>query len=81
MFKYLVLLKIEFCFICHYVVADHILSDSIDFDLQEIIDNQKNNQDTLGENGKDELMDTQPFDRHSYTNIALEEVEKQINNL
>lgn len=55
----------------------------MDFDLQDILENQKINQETeIGENGKDELIETQTFDNRSYSDIALDDVvEKQLNDL
>ncbi|VVC43263.1 Histone-fold,Transcription initiation factor TAFII31 [Cinara cedri] len=65
-----------------YSQSDHILSNSMDFDLQEILENQKIDQENIGENGKDELMETQTFDNRSYSDIALDDVvEKQLNDL
>lgn len=62
------------------LIADQIMNNSMDFDLQDIIENRS--RDSIGENGKDELMETQTYENHSYSDIALEDtVEKQLNDL
>lgn len=64
------------------LIADQMVSDSMDFDLQDIIENRQNRQDGIGENGKNEHMDTQTFENRSYTNIALDDaVEKQLDDM
>lgn len=71
------------CFIifCHFV-ADPIMSNSMDFDLQEIIESRHSSQERIGENGKDELMDAQTYESRSYSDIALDDtLEKQLNDL
>lgn len=59
-----------------------IMNNSIDFDLQEIIENRQSSQEGIGENCKDELMETQTYENRSFSNIALDDtVEKQLNDL
>jgi transcription initiation factor TFIID subunit 9B len=61
---------------------DQIINNSIDFDLQEIIESRQSSQDSPAENGKDDIMETQSFENRSYSDIALEDtVEKQLNEL
>lgn len=54
----------------------------MDFDLQEIIESRHSSQERMGENGKDELMETQTYENRSYSDIALDDtLEKQLNDL
>lgn len=64
------------------LTADQIMGNSVDFDLQEIIDNRQNNQDGAVESVKEEQMDTQTYEDRMYTDITLDDsVEKQLNDL
>jgi len=64
------------------LTADQIMGDSMDFNIQEIIENQQNNRESAGENIKDDQMDTQTYEDRIYTDIALDDsVEKQLNDL
>lgn len=66
----------------YMLIADPIMNNSMDFDLQDIIENRQNSQDSIGENGKDELMETQTYDNRSFSDITLDDtVEKQLNDL
>lgn len=59
-----------------------MMSNSMDFDLQDIIENRQSSQESIGENGKDEILDSQTYENRSYSDIALDDtVEKQLNNL
>lgn len=63
------------------LLAD-MMNNSIDFDLQDIIENRQGSQEGIGENGKDDLMETQTYENRSFSNIALDgSEEKQLNDL
>lgn len=53
----------------------------MDFNIQEIIDNQ-NSQESARENIKEELMETDTYENPSYSDITIDDtVEKQLNDL
>lgn len=53
----------------------------MDFSLQEIIDNQ-NSQESVRENIKEELMETDTYENRSYSDITIDDtIEKQLNDL
>lgn len=59
-----------------------MMNDSMEFDLQEMLENRGASQASIGENDKHELMDTQEYQNHSYSDIALDDtVEKQLNDM
>lgn len=60
-----------------FTQSDQIMGDSMDFDMQEIIENQQNNQESAEENSKDEHMDTQTYEDRVYTDIALDDSEEK----
>jgi hypothetical protein len=63
------------------LIADQIMNNSIDFDLQEIIENRPNSQENVGENGKDELMETQTYEDRSFSDSHLNDSVKQLGDL
>lgn len=64
------------------LTADQIIGNSMDFDLQEIIENRQNNQESGVVNVKEENVDSQTYEDRMYTDITLDDsVEKQLNNL
>lgn len=59
-----------------------MMNNSLEFDLQEMIENPQSSQESIGENIKEELMDAQEYQNRSYSDIALDDsVEKQLNDL
>lgn len=64
------------------LIDDQIITkSSMDFNLQEIIDNQ-NNQESVRENIKEELMETDTYENRSYSDITIDDtIEKQLNDL
>lgn len=61
--------------------ADQIMNNSMDFDLQEIIEN-RHSRESSRENIKEESMESQSFESRSYTDIALDDsIEKKLNDL
>lgn len=62
-------------------IADQMTNNSMDFDLQEIIENRQNSQENIGENGKDELMETQTYENRSYSDSHLNDSVKQLSDL
>jgi len=62
--------------------SDQIIGNSMDFDLQEIIENRQNNQESAEVNVKEENADSQTYEDRIYTDMTLDDsVEKQLNNL
>lgn len=62
------------------LIADQIMGNSMDFDFD--IDNQQNSQENIGENCKEEPMESQTYESRPYSDIALDDtVEKQLNDL
>lgn len=55
--------------------------NSMDFSLQEMIDNQLNDQESV-DKIKDEIMETDSFENQSYPDIAMDDsIEKRLNDL
>ncbi|XP_022172893.1 transcription initiation factor TFIID subunit 9-like [Myzus persicae] len=62
--------------------SSQMMNNSLEFDLQEMIENPQSSQESIGENIKEELMDAQEYQNRSYSDIALDDsVEKQLNDL
>ncbi|KAL4088545.1 hypothetical protein QTP88_023639 [Uroleucon formosanum] len=62
--------------------SNQMMNNSMEFDLQEIIENRHSSQESIGENDKDELMDAQAYQNPSYSDIALDDtVEKQLSDM
>lgn len=64
-------------------IADSIVSkNSLDFNLQDIIENQTNSQESIGDKIKEEIMETDSFENRSFSDIAIDDpIEKQLNDL
>jgi len=59
-----------------------MMNSSIEFDLQEMIENRQSSQESIGENDKDEPMEAQAYQNRSYSDIALDDaVEKQLSDM
>lgn len=59
-----------------------MMNNSLEFDLQEMIENPQCSQESIGETDKDELMDAESYQNRSYSDIALDDaVEKQLNDM
>jgi len=59
-----------------------MMNNSLEFDLQEMIENRQSSQESIGETDKDELMDAEAYQNRSYSDIALDDaVEKQLNDM
>ncbi|XP_001949412.1 transcription initiation factor TFIID subunit 9 [Acyrthosiphon pisum] len=62
--------------------SSQMMSNSMEFDLQEMIENRQSSQESIGENDKDELMEAQAYQNRSYSDIALDDaVEKQLSDM
>ena len=58
------------------------MNSSMEFDLQEMIENRQSSQESIGENDKDELMEAQSYQNRSFSDIALDDsVEKQLSDM
>lgn len=56
--------------------------NSLDFNLQDIIENQTNSQESVGDKIKEEIMETDSFENRSFSDIAIDDpIEKQLNDL
>lgn len=59
-----------------------MMNNSMEFDLQEMMENQQSSQESIVQNDKDELLDAQTYQNRSYSDIALDDsVEKQLNDM
>lgn len=59
-----------------------MMNNSIEFDLQEMIENQQSSQESIVQDDKDELLDAQTYQNRSFSDIALDDsVEKQLNDM
>lgn len=62
--------------------SSQMMNNSMEFDLQEMIENRQSSQESIGENDKDELMEAQEYQNRSYSDIALDDaVEKQLSDM
>ncbi|XP_050435208.1 transcription initiation factor TFIID subunit 9 [Adelges cooleyi] len=61
--------------------SESMMSNSLDFDLQDIMEQQQSNHESVEENDKVELMDTQTYDNHSFGISLDESVDKQLDNM
>ncbi|KAL5233902.1 hypothetical protein ACI65C_001343 [Semiaphis heraclei] len=62
--------------------TNEMMNNSLEFDLQEMIENPQCSQESIGETDKDELMDAESYQNRSYSDIALDDaVEKQLNDM
>ncbi|XP_060874091.1 transcription initiation factor TFIID subunit 9-like [Metopolophium dirhodum] len=62
--------------------SSQMMNSSMEFDLQEMIENRQSSQESIGENDKDELMEAQEYQNRSYSDIALDDaVEKQLSDM
>lgn len=60
------------------LIADQITNNSMDFDLQEIIENRQNSQESI----KEEFMETQTFENRSFSDSHLNDsVQQQLGDM
>ncbi|XP_026808386.1 transcription initiation factor TFIID subunit 9-like [Rhopalosiphum maidis] len=65
-----------------YPSSSQMMNNSMEFDLQEMMENRQSSQESIVENDKDELMDAQAYQNRSFSDIALDDaVEKQLNDM
>ncbi|CAH1726700.1 transcription initiation factor TFIID subunit 9-like [Aphis gossypii] len=65
-----------------YPQSSQMMNNSMEFDLQEMIENQQSSQESIVQNVKDELLDAETYQNRSYSDIALDDsVEKQLNDM